>query len=353
MTRGGLVWMVLLVMGLSDAVQEAAAQQVPDWENPAVFAINKEPPHATLFPYENRGLALARDPARSVYFRSLNGRWKFHWVRAPDDRPRDFFRGDVDDGEWDEIPVPGNWELNGFGVPIYLNIPYPFERNPPFIHHDYNPVGSYRTRFVVPPHWADRRVILHFGAVRSAMYVWVNGRQVGYSQGSKLPAEFDVTPFVTEGENLLAVEVYRWSDGSYLEDQDFWRLSGIDRDVFLVAQPTVHVRDFEVVAELDSAYRDGILSVRLEVENRGERGRLRRRRAIGRNRVPGDHRPSGGVDRGDPEPVHAADHPRGSGRSDRRGTDGSGRVPHGGDSRWAAPREWSPHPHQRCEPTRA
>jgi beta-galactosidase len=272
MTRGGRVWKVLLVIGLSDAVQEAAAQQVPDWENPAVFAVNKEPPHATLFPYENRGLALAGDPARSAYFRSLNGRWKFHWVRAPGDRPRDFFRVDFDDGEWDEIPVPGNWELNGFGVPIYLNIPYPFARNPPFIHHDYNPVGSYRTRFVVPSHWADRRVILHFGAVRSAMYVWVNGRQVGYSQGSKLPAEFDVTPFVTEGENLLTVEVYRWSDGSYLEDQDFWRLSGIDRDVFLVAQPTVHVRDFEVVAGLDSVYRDGVLNVRLEVENRGERG---------------------------------------------------------------------------------
>jgi beta-galactosidase len=272
MMRGGLVWMVLLGIGLSDAVREAAAQRVPDWETPAVFAVNKEPPHATLFPYENRGLALARDPARSAYFRSLNGRWKFHWVRAPVDRPRDFFLGDFDDGEWDEIPVPGNWELNGFGIPIYLNIPYPFERNPPFIHHDYNPVGSYRTQFVVPSHWADRRVILHFGAVRSAMYVWVNGRQVGYSQGSKLPAEFDVTPFVREGENLLAVEVYRWSDGSYLEDQDFWRLSGIDRDVFLVAQPTVHVRDFEVVAGLDPLYRDGILNVRLEVENRGERG---------------------------------------------------------------------------------
>jgi beta-galactosidase len=245
------------------------AQEIPDWENPAVFAVNKERPHATLFPYENRGLALARDPARSAYFRSLNGNWKFHWVRKPADRPQEFFREDFDDGDWGEIPVPGNWEVNGFGIPIYLNIPYPFERNPPFIHHEYNPVGSYRTRFTVPSHWADRRILLHFGAVKSAMYVWVNGSRVGYSQGSKLPAEFDVTAFVREGENLLAVEVYRWSDGSYLEDQDFWRLSGIERDVSLVAQPHVHIRDFHVVAGLDSLYRDGVLDVRFEVENRG------------------------------------------------------------------------------------
>ena len=254
------------MIGMTATVE---AQQPPDWENPAVFAVNKEPAHATLFPYENRGLALARDPARSAYFQSLNGVWRFRWVRKPADRPLGFFREDFDEVGWDEIPVPGNWELHGFGVPIYLNIPYPFEPNPPFIHHEYNPVGSYRTGFAIPSHWADRRVILHIGSVRSAMYVWVNGRQVGYSQGSKLPAEFDVTPFVRDGENVLAVQVYRWSDGSYLEDQDFWRLSGIDRDVYLVAQPQVHVRDFHAVAGLDSLYRDGALDVRFDVENRG------------------------------------------------------------------------------------
>ncbi len=260
---------VILVLSAIGAGLPIVAQEIPDWENPAVFAVNKEPPHATLFPYENRGLALAGDPAGSVYFRSLNGRWRFRWVRTPADRPQEFYREDFDDGEWGEIPVPGNWEVNGFGIPIYLNIPYPFERNPPFIHHEYNPVGSHRTHFTIPSHWTDRRVILHFGAVRSAMYVWVNGREVGYSQGSKLPAEFDVTAYVREGENLLAVEVYRWSDGSYLEDQDFWRLSGIERDVYVVAQPQVHVRDFHVVAGLDSLYRDGVLDVRFEVENRG------------------------------------------------------------------------------------
>ncbi len=251
------------------AAPGVAAQQTPDWENPAVFAVNKEPPHATSFPFENRTLALRRAREASAYFRSLNGRWKFHWVRKPADRPVEFYREGFDDRAWDEIPVPGNWEVNGFGIPIYLNIPYPFEQRPPFIRHDYNPVGSYRTRFLVPEHWQGRRVYLHVGAVESAMYVWVNGRRVGYSQDSRLPAEFDVTEFVRPGDNLLAVEVYRWSDGSYLEDQDFWRLSGIQRDVYLVAAPQVHVRDFEIVAGLDSALVDGVLDVRLEVENRG------------------------------------------------------------------------------------
>jgi beta-galactosidase len=251
------------------AVRPAAAQNVAEWEDPAVFAINKEPPHATAFPFENRALALRRDLHASTYFQSLNGRWKFHWVRKPADRPAEFYLDGYDDRGWPEIPVPGSWEVNGFGIPIYLNQPYPFEANPPFIRHEDNPVGSYRTHFTVPDHWQGRRVYLHFGAVESAMYVWVNGRQVGYSEDSRLPAEFDVTEYVRPGDNLLAVEVYRWSDGSYLEDQDFWRLSGIERDVYLVAAPEVHVRDFEIVAALDSAFVDGVLDVRLEVENRG------------------------------------------------------------------------------------
>ncbi len=240
----------------------AAAQEPNDWENPAVFAINKEPPHATLFPYESRSLALARDLSRSSYFLDLDGRWKFHWVRKPADRPMDFYRTDFDDSSWGDIPVPGNWELNGYGVAIYVNIQYPFRKDPPHIQHDYNPVGSYRTHFTVPAGWSDREIILHFGSVVSAMYVRVNGRKVGYSEGSKLPAEFDVTSYVRPGaDNLLAVEMYRWSDGSYLEDQDFWRLSGVERPVYLYATPKVHIRDFSVTAGLDSAYRDGLLDV--------------------------------------------------------------------------------------------
>jgi beta-galactosidase len=249
---------------------EGAAQEVPDWENPAVLAINKEAPHATLFPFETRELALGRDEASSAYYQSLNGRWKFNWVRKPADRPLDFYRDDYDDSGWDEIAVRANWEFAGYGVPIYLNSPYEFEENPPYIHHDYNPVGSYRTRFTIPEGWTDRQVFIHFGAVKSAMYLWVNGQKVGYSQGSKLPAEFDITPYVRLGENTLAAEVYRWSDGSYLECQDFWRISGIERDVYLWAAPKIHIRDFFVIADLDESYRDGTLELSALVRNYGD-----------------------------------------------------------------------------------
>jgi len=242
-------------------VSHGQDRSVPHWEDPSVVGINKEPPRATAFPFESRDLALGMQQQASGFFRLLNGSWRFHWVRRPDQRPREFFREEFDDSDWDRIPVPSNWELHGHGVPIYLNHPYEFEKRPPFIHHEYNPVGSYRTTFTVPPTWSERQVFLHFGAVKSAMYLWVNGRPVGYSQGSKLPAEFDVTDHVRTGENTLAVEVYRWSDGSYLECQDFWRISGIERDVFLWAAPALHLRDFFVQAGLDESYSRGRLRI--------------------------------------------------------------------------------------------
>ena len=163
-----MVWKIALVplVALLLSVVPIPVQEVTDWEHPAVFAINKEPPHATLFPFETRSLALRRDRRASAYHSSLNGQWKFHWVRKPADRPVEFFHPEFDDSSWAEIPVPGNWELHGFGVPIYLNQPYPFERNPPKIHHDYNPVGSYRTHFTVPAHWNGREIFIHFGAVK-------------------------------------------------------------------------------------------------------------------------------------------------------------------------------------------
>jgi beta-galactosidase len=261
--------LIVTAVGLSVAATPrcTTAQEVPDWENPAVVAIGKEPPHATLFPFETRELALTRERARSTYYQLLSGRWKFNWVRKPADRPVEFYREGYDDSDWAEIPVPGNWEVNGFGVPIYLNIPYEFEENPPYIHHDYNPVGSYRRTFEIPDSWADREIFIHFGAVKSAMYLWVNGQRVGYSQGSKLPAEFNITHYVRSGENTLAVEIYRWSDGSYLECQDFWRISGIERDVFLWAAPKVHIRDFFARAGLDDSYEDGVLDVSAQVVN--------------------------------------------------------------------------------------
>lgn len=204
------------------------------------------------FPSENQ--ARDFDFIEDVYSQSdryhvLNGQWKFNWVDKPASRPTDFFRVDFDASMWKSIPVPGNWEVNGYGTPIYVNHPFEFAKKPPYIHHDYNPVGSYRHHFLLPKDWAGDEVFIHFGAVKSAFYLWINGQRVGYSQGSKLPAEFNVTDFLKPGENLLAVEVYRWSDGSYLEAQGFWRISGIERDVYLVARPKTHVRDFFVKAQ--------------------------------------------------------------------------------------------------------
>lgn len=217
-----------------------------DWENPEVFAINKEAGRASFYSYASLEQALGFKREASPWFRLLNGQWKFNWVEKPADRPVDFYREDFDVSDWASFPVPGNWEINGYGVPIYVSAGFGFtsDPQPPAIPHDNNPVGSYRRTFELPAEWEGQRVFLHFGAVNSAMYVWVNGQKVGYSQDAKLPAEFDVTSHVRPGENTLAVEVYRWSDGSYLEDQDFWRLSGIERDVYLYAVPQVRLRDF-------------------------------------------------------------------------------------------------------------
>lgn len=245
-------------------------QSTNDWENPEVVEINKEPGHATLFPYENREKALDFNKTASAYFLSLNGAWKFHWVRTPEERPRDFFKTDFDDGAWNLIPVPSNWELEGYGIPIYTNIPYEFapeNPDPPHIPDGYNPVGSYRKTFTLPPNWSGRQVFIHLGAVKSAFYIWVNGIKAGYSQGSKTPAEFNITKFVRPGANTIALEVYRWSDGSYLECQDFWRISGIEREVYLYAAPSWHLRDYTLVTDLDDDYRDATLDLKLLFRN--------------------------------------------------------------------------------------
>ncbi len=246
---------------------QAQEMQKPDWENPKVFDINMEKPHAVLMPFDDLDQALDARPEQSPFYKSLNGSWKFNWVRKPADRPRNFYKMDYDVSYWDNIPVPANWELQGYGVPIYVNIQYPFPKDPPNIPHDYNPVGSYVRTFTVPENWDGRQVFLQLGAVKSAAYYWLNGEKLGYSQGSKTPVEFDVTDFLQAGENKLAVEIYRWSDGSYLEDQDFWRLSGIERDVFLWSSPKVHVRDFFVHTDLDASYENATLRVETDVQS--------------------------------------------------------------------------------------
>ncbi len=266
-----------------------ANAQITDLENPLMFDQNKEKAHATLMPFKDEASALTKKRKASVYYKTLNGTWKFNWVRKPADKPSDFYKESFDVSAWDDIPVPSNWELEGYGIPIYVNHQYEFAdfkapvskeiefidkiypKDPGKVPHDYNPVGSYRRTFTVPVSWENRRIFLQFGAVKSAMYVWVNGKKVGYSQGSKTPAEWDITGFLKAGENTLAVEVYRWSDGSYLECQDFWRISGIERDVFLYSTPQVRIRDFFVKADLDNNYKNGKLSLEVDLKNDTEK----------------------------------------------------------------------------------
>ena len=244
--------------------------QVNDWENPLVVSRNTELPHATLIPYSSLEKAVAGDRFASEYLHLLNGKWKFHWVPKPADRPLDFAKPGYDVSGWKEIDVPGNWQLQGYDVPIYLAEEYPFPADPPHIPRDRNPVGSYRTEFTIPAGWPGRQVFLHFDGVASAFYVWINGAQVGYSEDSRTPAEFDITRYLRPGPNVLAAEVYRWSDGSYLECQDFWRLSGIFRNVYLFSTPPVHIRDFELKADLDGDYRDAVFRAKAWVENNGD-----------------------------------------------------------------------------------
>ena len=229
-----------------------------DWENEKVFALNKEPGHPTLIPFASEeemiGDVAYRFPwerTASSRYMLLNGTWKFNWVKAPEERPVSFYKPSYDVSQWAEIEVPSNWEMKGYGTPIYTNITYPFLSNPPFIQaqrgytleQEPNPVGSYRRDFTLPKDWSGQEIYLHFDGVYSAFYVWVNGRKVGYSQGANNDAEFRITPYVKKGSNTLAVEVYKWSDGSYLEDQDMFRLAGIHRDVYLMARPKAHIVD--------------------------------------------------------------------------------------------------------------
>ncbi len=247
--------------------------EINDWENPEVFARNREPAHCTLMPYPDAGSAKEGTREASPFHLSLNGKWRFHWAEKPAERPLDFYKPGYDVSGWDEIPVPSNWQLEGYGIPIYTNSKYPFspvDPDPPHIPHDHNPVGSYRTEFSIPSEWTSRQVFLHFDGVKSAFYLWVNGEKVGYSQDSMTPAEFNITRYLRQGSNILAVEVYRWCDGSYLEDQDTWRLSGIYRDVYLFSTPSVHLRDFSVCCGFDDEYCDAILKVTGKVRNYGE-----------------------------------------------------------------------------------
>lgn len=237
----------------------------PEWNNVDNLHINREKPHTTMMVFDTEQQAIELGSKESPYYHSLNGYWKFNWAKCPAERPVDFYREKVDVSGWDSIHVPSNWEIEGYGIPIYTNREYPFDPENLEAPRDWNPVGSYRREFTVPAGWEDREVYLTFAGVQSAFYVWINGKQVGYSQGSRTPAEFDIGKHLKSGTNQLAVEVYRWSDGSYLEDQDFWRLSGIFRDVYLWAVPAVHIRDFVVHSTLTDTYNKGLFGLEGEL----------------------------------------------------------------------------------------
>ena len=237
----------------------------PDWENPAVNYIGRMPAHATGFPFETRAKALAGHRTQSARFLSLNGDWQFSFSPDADQLPTGFEQPGFDASQWKSIKVPADWQTQGYDQPRYNNITYPFPANRPLIPHATNPVGSYRRTIELPAGWRGQQVVLHIGAAGSAYKVWVNGQQVGYAEDSKLPSEFDVTRLVQPGANTVAIQVFRWSDGSYLEDQDFWRVSGIEREVYLMAAPPTRIRDVFVHAGLDEAYRDGRLSIDLKL----------------------------------------------------------------------------------------
>ena len=262
----------LLLAGLAlDAGQSANADERPAWNDIDVIRENTEEPRAHFVAFRSVDTALAGETVANDRYLLLNGQWKFHFADNPATRPAGFYLPDFDASGWPDIPVPSNWEREGYGHAIYVNIPYPFKIDEPNVPEDDNPVGSYRREFSLPQAWVGDEIFLQFGAVSSAFYVWINGDYVGYSEGSKTPSEFRVTEHVQPGKNVIAVEVYRWSTGSYLEDQDFWSLSGIQRDVSIYARPAVRVRDYFVHAGLENDYRDGNFRLEAALRNDGDR----------------------------------------------------------------------------------
>ncbi|MBB6635591.1 glycoside hydrolase family 2 TIM barrel-domain containing protein [Cohnella thailandensis] len=244
----------------------------PEWNNnPDIFQLNRLPAHATLISYDTLEEALRGEREQSPYYLSLNGTWKFSWAKNPEERVRNFYEQGFDYSGWDDIPVPSHWQLQGYDYPQYTNVNYPWIRQeelvPPFAPTKYNPVGSYLRTFEVPSHWEGQPVRISFQGVESAFYVWLNGDLVGYCEDTFTPAEFDLTPYLVEGTNTLAVEVYRWCDASWLEDQDFWRLSGIFREVYLYSSRATSIVDFFARPELDEELRNGRLRIEAKVED--------------------------------------------------------------------------------------
>mgnify|MGYP003633761913 FL=1 len=244
------------------------ATQAQEWQNPEIFRVNKEPARSFFYSYDNAQAAFSMSPWDQANHMLLNGQWKFNWVESVQKKPTDFYHTDYDDSNWGSIAVPANWEVNGYGTPFYHSHQcFKAKAKPPEMPTYYNPVGSYRKTFTLPNDWQKKQVFAHFGAVKSAFYLWINGKKVGYSQDSKTAAEFDISPYLKAGENQMAMEVYRYSDGSYFECQDMWRVSGIERDVYLFATPKVHIKDFHAYTTLTDNYINGELQLTAQINN--------------------------------------------------------------------------------------
>ncbi|MCR5713733.1 MAG: DUF4981 domain-containing protein [Bacteroidales bacterium] len=262
---------VMLMLCFAAAV--SAQEQQPEWINQQINQINRAPVHATYFAFRDREAAEANVPETAPNYMSLNGTWKFNWVNDQTSRPVNFFEPGFEDQFWVDFPVPALWELNGYGNPVYLNTGYAwmtqFRNNPPFVEAKNNHVGSYRRWVDIPEDWAGETVYFHVGSATSNLYVWVNGQFVGYSEDSKMAAEFDITPYLKKGKNLIAMQIYRWCDGTYFEDQDFWRLSGIARDVYLYARPSVRLEDVFLTPDLVNNYKNGTLRIEAQMTGSG------------------------------------------------------------------------------------
>ena len=253
---------------LSPAISQEITFSSDDWENPYIFEKGQNAPHAFHIPYSTRAEALNNAKNNTENFCLLNGQWKFKWIEKPELVPKGFYRPTYNVKKWDDITVPGDWQMEGYGHPKFRNITHAFESNPPYIPDYYNPTGCYKRTFTISANWLrTKEVMLRFEGIKSASYVWVNGHRVGYNQGGFEPAEYNITPFIKKGKNDLSVQVIRFCDGSYLEDQDMWRLSGIFRDVELYAQPKVFIHDFYFTTDLDENYKNAMLNIELDVQN--------------------------------------------------------------------------------------
>ena len=251
----------------------ATMAQHDEWKNPEINAVNRAPMHTNYFAYSSSEEAAKADKENSSNFMTLNGIWKFNWVKNANARPTDFYRTDYNDKGWGQMKVPGVWEMNGYGDPIYVNVGYAwrsqYKNNPPYVPIENNHVGSYRKEIIIPAEWSGKEIFAHFGSVTSNMYLWVNGKYVGYSEDSKLEAEFNLTKYLKPGKNLIAFQVFRWCDGTYLEDQDFFRYSGVGRNCYLYSRNKKYIQDIRVTPDLDSNYTNGTLNVALNLNGSG------------------------------------------------------------------------------------